>query len=247
MVKAIELLNKQGYVLRGFLDLPDGASKIVVFLHGFTGNKTEHAGHFRNLARLLSKKGVASLRMDYHGNGESDGEFQDFNFDYAIDDANLFIDYARNLKGIEEVTLLGFSLGGGIAGIVANDKNVDKLVLWSPAGCMKEHVINYFERCQKIDEDNIIVAGGFILNRQFLDTIKKYEFYSYAKNFTKPVLIVHGEKDLSVDISYGKRYNEEYKDSVMHIVAESGHGYDKPVQSEELYKLSIDFIVDGKR
>ena len=70
MVKAIEFENKHGFMLRGFLDLPENADTIVVFLHGFTGNKTEHAMHFRNFSRVLSKNGIASMRMDYHGNRE---------------------------------------------------------------------------------------------------------------------------------------------------------------------------------
>ena len=44
-VSAIEIKNCKGFVLRGFLHLPESASEIVVMLHGFTGNKTEHAGH----------------------------------------------------------------------------------------------------------------------------------------------------------------------------------------------------------
>ena len=47
MVKHIELINKQGMTLRGYLDYPDNFNgEIVVMYHGFTGNKTEHAKHF---------------------------------------------------------------------------------------------------------------------------------------------------------------------------------------------------------
>ena len=61
MLKAIEIDNIKGFKLRGFLHLPEGAKELVVMLHGFTGNKTEHGGHFRNLSRRLEKINVASI------------------------------------------------------------------------------------------------------------------------------------------------------------------------------------------
>ena len=241
MVKAIEFLNKHGFMLRGFLDMPDGADSIVVFLHGFTGNKTEHAGHFRNFSRLLSKNGIASMRMDYHGNGESDGEFYDFRFDWAVEDAQLMIETARKYEGIKNVYLLGFSLGGTIASIVANDDNVNKLVLWSPAGSMVEHAIAYYNNHKHLENGNAYM-GGFELNYKFVETIKQFDMFQGVKNFTKPVCICHGSKDLSVDISLSKRYNEEYKNSELHIIEGAGHGYDAVNERDELYAISLEYL-----
>ena len=125
MTKHIEIENIKGFILRGYLELPENAKRIVCMFHGFTGNKTEHNGHYRNLARLLAKKGVASIRMDYHGNGESDGEFYDFSYIDTLDDAKRIIEFAKNIEGIEEVCILGFSYGGAIASMVANDENCE--------------------------------------------------------------------------------------------------------------------------
>jgi len=241
MVKEIEFENSHGFILRGYLDLPENADTIVVFLHGFTGNKTEHAGHFRNLSRILSKNGIASMRMDYHGNGESDGEFYDFRFDWAIEDAELMIMKAHEIKGIKKVYLLGFSLGGAIASVIANDKIIDKLILWSPAGSMVEHAEQYYERNPKLPNGNAFM-GGFELSKMFVDTIKKYDMYQGTKNFTKPVCIIHGEKDISVDISLSVRYNNEYVNSTFHIVNGAGHGYNDADQRDDLYATTLEFI-----
>ena len=242
MVKAIEFKNKHGFMLRGFLDLPDKAEAIVVFLHGFTGNKTEHAGHFRNFSRVLSKNGVASMRMDYHGNGESDGEFYDFRFDWAVEDAYLMLEEARKINGIKKVYLLGFSLGGAIASIVANDDCVDKLVLWSPAGSMVEHAEAYYKNHKHLPNGNAYMAG-FELSYKFVETIEKYDMFQGTKNFTKEVCICHGEKDLSVDISLSMRYNEEYMNSEFHKILGAGHGYDQVEERDALYDYSLKFLL----
>ena len=53
MMKHVEIVNKDGKVLRGYYSDPENFNgDVVVCFHGFTGNKTEHACHFRNIARL---------------------------------------------------------------------------------------------------------------------------------------------------------------------------------------------------
>ena len=131
MLKHVELeCNKK--VLRGYLTMPEEFNgTIVVCFHGFTGNKTEHAGHFRNLSRLLEKENVATLRLDFSGNGESDGEFRDFTFDTMFSEAQEILKYARKIKDVKKLILLGFSMGGALAATIASQfpKGIDKLVL----------------------------------------------------------------------------------------------------------------------
>ena len=101
MVKHVELINQEGKILRGYLTLPkEWNNRIVIMFHGFTGNKTEHAGHFRNFSRVLNDEGIASLRLDFTGNGESDGDFSDFTFNILMSDANLILDYAKSIDGV---------------------------------------------------------------------------------------------------------------------------------------------------
>jgi len=241
MIKHIEIVNIDGFVLRGYLELPENAKKVVCMFHGFTGNKTEHNGHFRNLARLLAKKGVASIRMDYHGNGESDGEFYDFSFVNAVDDAKRIIEYARNLEGIQEVYVLGFSFGGAVASLVANDKNCDKLVLISAAANMPQLSQNKMTSWRKLDNGNVYYCG-FELSPKFADELKDKDMYANTKNFTKKVLVIQARNDLAVPYLYGVRYAVSYKNSLLHIVKDSGHGYDSLENANELYSKVVDFL-----
>ena len=246
MVKMVEFENVQGYMLRGFLDLPEGASEIVVMLHGFTGNRTEHNGHFRNLSRMLAKEGMASLRMDYNCNGESDGEFGDFIFETAVDDAYRMIDYAKKVEGIKRVYLLGFSMGGAIASIVANNEDIYKLILWSPAGSMVEHAHDHYDKPRKLPNGNAYFVG-FEFSKKFVDSIDKYNMYQNTKNYTNGVFIVHGDKDLSVDVSCSYRYKEEFANSSLHVVEGSGHGYDAYEHLHELYDVTMEYILSTRK
>lgn len=241
MIKHIEIENVKGFVLRGYLQLPENATKIVVMFHGFTGNKTEHNGHFRHLARKLASQGVASLRMDYHGNGESDGEFYDFSFNDALDDAIRMIDYAKKVENIKEVYILGFSMGGAIASLVANDKNCDKLVLISAAANMPILASNKMDSWRKLDNGNVYL-NGFELSPKFAEELKNKDMYYNTINYNKDVLIIQAKNDMAVPYLYGVKYAVRYKNSRLHLIKESGHGYDSLENANELYSKIIDFL-----
>ena len=241
MTKHIEIVNVKGFILRGYLELPENAKRIVCMFHGFTGNKTEHNGHFRNLARLLAKKGVASIRMDYHGNGESDGEFYEFSYNDSLDDAKRILDFAKNVEGIEEVCILGFSYGGAIASMVANDENCEKLVLISAAANMPELALKKLETWRKLENGNLY-SLGFELSPKFVEEIKDQNMYSNAKNFNKKVLVVQARNDQAVPYIFGVRYAVSYKNSTLHLVKDAGHGYDSLENATELYSKVVDFL-----
>lgn len=241
MTKHVEIENIKGFILRGYLELPEGAKRIVCMFHGFTGNKTEHNGHYRNIARQLAQKGVASLRMDYHGNGESDGEFYDFSYIDTLDDAKRIIDFAKNIEGIEEVCILGFSYGGAVASVVANDENCEKLVLISAAANMPDLAVKKLDTWRKLENGNLY-SLGFEMSPKFVEEIRNENMYANTKNFSKKVLVIQARNDQAVPYIYGVRYAVSYKNSTLHIVKDAGHGYDSLENATELYTKVVGFL-----
>src|SRR2546426_5960176 len=49
----------------------------VVLFHGFTGDRMESHWLFVKCSRALALAGIASLRFDFYGSGESEGEFSE--------------------------------------------------------------------------------------------------------------------------------------------------------------------------
>jgi pimeloyl-ACP methyl ester carboxylesterase len=102
--------------LAGILETPDNSTApLVVLLHGFTGWKEEE--HLSFLARDLARAGIASLRYDAPGSGESDGTFEhDYrltNFIQSVDAVLSWIDDLHACDG--RVGLWGHSMGGFVA------------------------------------------------------------------------------------------------------------------------------------
>ena len=246
MIKHVEIANKSGKMLRGYLDYPDNFNgEIVVMFHGFTGNKTEHAKHFLNFSRIISKYGYASLRMDFFGNGESDGEFYDFTMDTLIDDAKVIVECAFNLQGVKKVTLMGFSMGGAVATYLSGKlgNRISKLLLWSAAVNINDLIKKHYEDAVKNESES---HGTFEISEAMYDSLGKYDPLDNITSFTNPVMIIHGRKDLAVNYLFSARLSVLYYNSRLHIVNNAGHGYDDLSDRDELYKKSLEFLLENK-
>ena len=244
MVKHVELINEWGKTLRGYLDYPDNFNgEIVVFFHGFTGNKSEHAYHFRNFSRILARDGYASIRMDFSGNGESDGEFYDFTYDTMFSEAKQIIDYAFKIEGVKKVSLLGFSMGGAVASIMSSvyKNKISKVILWSAAANIADHIKTYFETGVKTENGNSM-HGNFELSKEMYESIDRCHPMEGIEEFTNPVLLCHGRNDQCIDYMYSMRYAVKYPNATVHVVDGAGHGYDKVEEQKELYGKSLEFL-----
>jgi dipeptidyl aminopeptidase/acylaminoacyl peptidase len=133
-----------GLKVVGTLNVPDGASKppVILLLHGFTGSRNEleipavKEGIFACAARMWAERGVASLRIDFRGSGESGGEFADTTLDGQIKDGLAALDYLAKLSEVDadKMSLVGWSMGGAVGSAVAarTDHDLKAVVLWAP-------------------------------------------------------------------------------------------------------------------
>ena len=129
----------------GTLNIPDGVSKppVVLLLHGFTGSRNEleipavKEGVFSRAARMWADRGVASLRIDFRGNGESEGKFEDMTMEGLIGDAEAALDYLGASPDVDgdKMAIVGWSMGGAVAASVAGrtEHDLDSVALWAPA------------------------------------------------------------------------------------------------------------------
>ena len=158
-------LISNGYTLRGLFSKPESEYKdLVVMLHGFTGHKNENGYLFKQLTQTLTDNQIATLRYDFMGSGESDGNFEDFTFFTELEDAKHIIEEAFRLNNNRKIILLGFSMGGAVASRISLEMKeyITKLILLSPAGNIAKLIHGRFEN-HFIDENGNIDMGGYYL------------------------------------------------------------------------------------
>ena len=148
MVENFEVKNKDGNILRGIINKPTTGDKFpcVVFCHGFMGNKLGHNFMLVKIARILEKIGVVSVRFDFAGSGESDGNFANLTVSGEIEDCDSVLNYVNSIDYIDKsnMNILGFSMGGAVAVAVAHNHLhvIRNLILISPAFNMYDIFIN---------------------------------------------------------------------------------------------------------
>jgi len=128
----------------GTLTLPEGVTNppAVLMLHGFSGRRDEipvpalGEGAFARAARVWAEDGIASLRIDYRFNGDSDGDFADSTMTAHLEDSLAAMDWLATSGRVDPTRLgvMGISMGGILAtGVGARSAHpIRAMALWSP-------------------------------------------------------------------------------------------------------------------
>jgi len=195
--------NSQGESLSGLLETPDSETKAyALFAHCFTCSKDIAAAS--RITRALANKGIAVLRFDFTGLGNSDGDFANTNFSSNISDliqaANYLIDnYAA------PVMIIGHSLGGAAVLAAAHAIPSLKAVVTIGAPSTGHHVEHLFSHAKEeiVNNDEALVelAGRqFKIKKQFVEDINTYNDTTHIGQLNKALLVLHSPIDVTVSI-----------------------------------------------
>lgn len=199
------------------LHLPDdqrGRFPAVLMLHGFTGTKVEQHRLFVKLSRALAAKGIASLRFDFRGSGDSAGDFEDLTIRSEVVDALEALKFLGHHKRINSrrLALLGFSMGGVVASYVVGRerRQFRTLVLWAPvaegAGILDNlstpDAVASLAQTGITDYEGNLVCIAFV--RQFAEMKPLRE----VAKCQCPTLIIHGSRDETVPPHHADLYEK---------------------------------------
>lgn len=208
----VEFPNARGKLLRGMIHRPAGTrggTPGVIFFHGFTGDRMESHWIFIKCARALASKGIASLRFDFYGSGESEGSFREATLQSEIADAKAAIRFMQRQKGIDPVRLglCGLSLGGCVAACVAPAAKAQALVLWSAVA--RPAILQQLSR--KLGKPSPNDANNFEydareISARFLKDAAKVDPLSAIRRFRRPTRIIHPGKDETVPRSHAEDF-----------------------------------------
>ncbi len=256
MQKAIEL-EYNHKVLRGMEHIPDSqgtALPAVILFHGFTGTKLEPHRLFLKISRALCDAQVASFRFDFSGSGESDGNFEDMTLDTEYEEAKAILNWVRADPRIDptRVSLLGLSMGGLVASLLAGDcpEDVHKLALLAPAGNMPDLIGRAMMAYQAASPDvdlrqaKVFDYGGNLVGREFAESLQNLRVFERAGRYPGDVLLMHGTKDESVPAEVSIQYRDlAYKERAqVHMIEGADHTFNStPWESQVLSAVSAFF------
>ena len=129
-------VSSRGVSVPAILTVPAGLENVplVVMAHGHGGSKDENGG-FTAIAEALAARGIASIRMDFPGCGESTEPFTQNNNTNMLADIAAARAYALTNAPVdgERVGIFGYSMGGRLA-ILSSADGYQSLGLLAPVG-----------------------------------------------------------------------------------------------------------------
>ncbi len=202
--KKIEFENKDGQVLSARLDFPVSGkpAAYALFAHCFTCSKNIKA--IAHITRALNREGIAVMRFDFTGLGESEGDFADTNFSSNVED---LIDAAEFLHAHYQAPdiLIGHSFGGAAVLQAARHIPSCRAVVTIAAPADPRHVTQTLGSATRIiqsrGEAEVSLAGRtFKLKKQFLDDLQLVNMKDVLKNLNRALLVLHSPIDETVGI-----------------------------------------------
>lgn len=250
MVENFEIKNKKNRTLRGIINRPEIESKVpcIIFCHGFMGNKVGHNFMFVKIARILEKLGVASIRFDFAGSGESDGDFKYVTISEEAEDCSVILKFSNSLDYIDKtnINILGFSMGGAIAVITASNYSgmIKNSILISPAFNMYDIFVNEIkgDRLYEFLNKGYINFENNELDKKAIEDASDYNFFNYLKNINGNVLILHGTDDESVPPLYSKKIEKLLGNkALLQFITGADHCYSSPFYYQQLVQKIVWF------
>ena len=259
-------VTRGGVAIRGSLWRPADATApmpVVVLIAGSGPTDRDcnsalglRTDAFRMLAEGLARHGVASVRFDKRGVGESGTNFDgtavtlgDF-----VDDAAAVLAQVQADRRFGAVTLAGHSEGGLIALEIAARTHVDALLLLATAGrplgvVLREQLARQFDAARMADVDRILAAiaagtdPGAIAAplaplfgpavRPFLRSILGADPVRLLRGQSTPTTVIHGETDMQVTVTDARALGAARRDVHVTLLPETNH----PLKHERVAAL----------
>ncbi|GHT04413.1 alpha/beta hydrolase [Bacteroidia bacterium] len=265
------VLNTPTGAIYGTLYLPEmqATSPVVLLIAG--SGPTDRNGNqpmmqnnsLKMLAKGLGQQGIASLRFDKRGIGESQaagGKEEDLRFDHYIEDVRLWIDLLAKDTRFSSVTVAGHS-EGSLIGLMASENNAQVKSFISIAGSalpadeiiqeqlenqpqqVKDLVFPILEKLKQGEQVSDVSPALYSLFRPsvqpYMISWMKYHPQTEIKKLTVPVLIIQGTNDIQVSVNHADLLANAHPEAEKKLIESMNHVLKKCDSKEQLVQLTV--------
>jgi pimeloyl-ACP methyl ester carboxylesterase len=165
--RQLRIRTADKHVMYGNLVSVSKPKGLVIFVHGFTGNKNEH--QFFSAAKYALEKGYDSFRFDFYNDQKGARHFEDTALLQHADDVNRVISHFASLY--KKIYLVGHSFGGTTLCFVDTSK-VSGLVFWDAPFIIPQEEKTFFEKQKRngqyyVDWGLRVVVGKKYINELY--------------------------------------------------------------------------------
>lgn len=238
------IVNNNGDNIYGILYMPITESKVptIIFSHGFGGTHSVGTPY----AEKLASYGIAFYEFDFRGGAtynKSDGTPTEMSIFTEKSDLEAVLNTIKQMDFVDNnnIFLMGTSQGGMVSAMVSADhkEEIKADILLYPAFCIPEDARNRYGNINNVPDNASFM--GMTVGKTYYQDLFNFDVYNEIKKFDKNVLIIHGDRDSIVDISYSERAIKEYSNSELKTIKGAGHGF-YGESFEEASKYILEFL-----
>lgn len=215
----------------------------VVMSHGYNGSHRD----FDYEAMLLSENGYLVYLYDFCG-----GSVGSKSRGLATTEMTLFSekeDLIAVVGAISELEVMagkkiylhGGSQGGCVTALAAAElkDKIAAVALYYPALMIPDNWRDNYKTVEEIPEETDL--WGMKLGRIFFTTIREFSTYDHIGGYKGPVLIIHGDRDVIVQMEVVEKAVKIYDDAKVVVLPGEGHGF-TPEGTRKAAELILRFI-----
>jgi uncharacterized OsmC-like protein/alpha/beta superfamily hydrolase len=204
----VSFTGSLGETLAARLERPAGPARAwALFAHCFSCSKDIHAA--QRISRRLTRHGIAVMRFDFTGLGQSEGDFANTNFSSNIEDLVKAAEWLAAEHAAPGL-LIGHSLGGAAviaaAARLQHVKAVATIGAPADAAHVRKQFMDHVDEIEREGEAEVKLAGRpFRIRKQFLDDIEGHKLDDIAGTLKAALLFAHSPLDETVSIDNATR------------------------------------------
>ncbi|MGY1488758.1 alpha/beta hydrolase [Methylobacillus pratensis] len=195
----VTIRNASGLGLAARLELPDGPLSGLAMIAPAFGCTKDILIASRTARRLLHY-GIGSLRLDFTGIGQSEGDFSLTNLDTQVQDFVSAAEWLRQQVAAPDI-LIGHSFGGLVALDACSQIPEAKACVTIATPESPAHVLEIIgaEKTREIEQDGAtgieVNRQPYTLRRQFADNARQFQIGDTMRRLKVPLMIMHSPRD----------------------------------------------------
>lgn len=221
--------ERVGNRIYGVVYIPQDAGEqmpAVIFSHGFGGNYQVGTQY----AKALAEKGYVVYCFDFCGGSpgsRSDGSTLEMSIFTEQADLESVITMLQSLDYVDKnnIFLIGTSQGGAVSAITAaaHQEEIRGAILLYPAFCLVDQTKERFANVDDIPDTYFSL--WMTIGRAYAENLLDYDIYEAISGYEKDVLILHGDADSIVPLSYSEKALDIYSSARLKVFPGAGHGF----------------------
>lgn len=229
----IRIGTGDGATIFGILDEVKNSDRLVIFIHGLTGNKEEH--QYENAVPVFNEAGYSTLRIDLYSDNPDARHLMECTLDTHVSDVHKVID---NFKEVyESIYLVGHSIGAPTI-IFADHKQVKALGLWDPSFEILENIELYAEPFE--DKYKLKWGKDLFVRKEFVKSLNVVNQKQIDRINVPTTLIFAGESELE------ERWRPHHKDiKAEHevvVIKGADHGFSSAEFEKQLFETTLNWF-----